>query len=134
MKYKAIKSLLKSIIKRFRELNIAIRTVLAVPVDGDDYVFLSSGYPRLCLPHDRQLIRENKAKMEQAGWELLYGKDEHEAGDWYPYGVYRKGKMKIELTYFDHKEGSVCKRVKIGTETKEEPIYEFQCVDTLEDK
>ena len=85
---------------------------------------------RILMPFDRKLMRELPALMAEQGFEMT-DQDLSENRQWYPDQDFKKigGEdwQKINVTYFDFIEGSVCKRQLIGKRTIEESVYEYTC-------
>ncbi len=90
------------------------------------------GY-RIAAPFDRRIIVQIPQLLKDQGWEMWYELKEQDAdGKYdYPYQSYRKKiggiTRRIDVMYFDFGDGVVCKRQQIGTETVEQPVYEFAC-------
>ena len=95
----------------------------------------------LYAPFDRKLMSAMPELMKDQGWTIGYVVSEREAtrtGRFAPIQNYQKTFWRhgeaftfyIEITYSDGQEGSTCKRVKIGEETKIVDKFAWLCPES----
>ena len=113
---------------------------LATREDTESWLNSYTYPPALSLPFDRLLKEEITQVFLDAEWTLEEDRiaDDKtamfttflppETPDDY------NSRWYFSVNYSIHMSGSACKRVKVGTETVEETIWEVQCLDDIADR
>ena len=94
-------------------------------------------YPYLYYPYNRELIAQIGQIMIDANWEWKCDISEKDVrpGQSVRYSANRSGKSNdwvyecIVFEFNDFKDGSTCKRVKIGTRMVAQDVYELVCAE-----
>lgn len=89
----------------------------------------------ITLPFDRSLMKTIRSAMTANGWKITYEISEREASSdeiVRPSESYRLPGISGDVTIFwnPFSDSATCHRQRIGTTTKEVPVYEFSCEAT----
>lgn len=130
---------IKNIVLWYREsANKVVRLLDYIPEELKEYDGWAFGvgmWPLgIDLPADFELINEIRDKFVAAGWEI--GRDEPTKYGYilkFTHPEITSSTAYVIVSFSTYREGSTCKVQKIGTVTREEPVYEVVCTDGAEE-